>query len=72
MTDTSYSAFPVLSTPREWSRGKRGRPYHVCGTCRLAVDPRNSQRHQKACAARKRANPERWRQWRDDMFGVGR
>jgi len=62
--------FSIMFTPRQWLKAKRGKPFHVCGTCRLAVDPRNSQRHQKACARRKRDAPEMWREWRDDMFDV--
>lgn len=68
MTNTSPSAFPVMLTAKQWLRAKPGRPFHSCPTCRLAVAPRNANRHAKACAARKRANPARWREWRDDMY----
>lgn len=70
---TTPSDFPVMRTVREWNaiyRGRRG--YHVCPVCRLAVEPRNSRAHAKACARRKREAPALWREWRDDMYGVTR
>lgn len=61
--------FPVMWTPRQWFEAHRGdpRPFHVCRVCRLAIDPRNSMRHQKACLRRKRDAPELWAEWHADM-----
>lgn len=41
--------------------------YQNCRVCGLYVDARNRKRHTKACARRKREQPERWRQWVADM-----
>lgn len=64
--------FPVMHTVKEWNRYRRDRngnviPFSVCGVCHLAVSARNRAPHQKACARRKRQDPEMWAEWRADM-----
>jgi len=64
--------FPVMFTMAEVRKIYRHNPQRVfqsCPVCHLAVDPRNRQRHAKACARRRRLAPELWTEWRRDMAG---
>lgn len=62
----SPSDFPIMRTPA-YRRGYTRRGFHVCPVCHLAVEPRNSRAHAKACARRKRQDPALWLLWKLDM-----
>lgn len=63
-------SFPsLLSQKQRMKHGYTRRPYHICAVCRLTVEPRNSQRHYRACAKRKSQDPALWNLWRMDMHG---
>jgi hypothetical protein len=67
--------FPVMFTMAEVRRIYRYNPQRTfvpCPCCRLAIDPRNRERHVRACRRRKRLAPDMWRQWRDDMYRTAR
>lgn len=62
--------FPIMFTmavARKLFRHSPNRQFVTCSCCHLAVDPRNRQRHVKACMRRKRLAPELWREWQTDM-----
>jgi hypothetical protein len=59
--------FPILFPLRVWRRIHPTRPCRACPVCHLVTDPRNAERHRKACAKRKRDAPELWAEWRADM-----
>jgi hypothetical protein len=39
--------------------------YQRCSVCNLWIAARNRDRHRKACAKRKREQPEVWAEWRN-------
>lgn len=64
--------FPRMFTLREARRIFRSgrRQFTACPVCRLAIDPRNRERHRKACARRKRLAPDLWAEWHADMLDL--
>lgn len=59
--------FPVLFARRQVQRDSRRRSWPACRCCGLLVEPRNRDRHFKACQRRKRLAPDLWAEWRKDM-----
>lgn len=63
--------FPILWTMRAARKHFPRRVWVTCSVCHLAIDPRNRQRHVKACMRRKRLAPELWAEWVTDMRREG-
>lgn len=58
----------TMAQVRKLFRQNPRRLFVPCPVCGLAVDPRNRNRHAKACRRRKRLAPELWAEWREDML----